>query len=192
MREAVPQDSHLVRGCTLLLRREDLGRVEEANVDVVGDLERNRETHRQLRLDRADAAVGRGDAADRDDDPRGASATAAATSSPTPRLVARSGSFPFGSPRESEATGERRFDQRRAVVLETPARFDLLSERAAHDTSPVAASEHLERPLAAVREWQPDRAPARALGSRGDRGCGLARGECAAELVGSCQKLTAR
>ena len=173
LREPLAQDPHLLRRRSLL-RSEDVGGVEEARVDVARDLERDDERVRDG-LDRADPAVGRCDAADGDDDPlrargdRGGDQLADAAARRAQRIV------PLRAPGQREPARLRRFDQGDAVVLEPPRRFDRLTERTGHDSPPVAAAEHVERPLAAVRERQLVGRPAGALGPGGDRGRGLAR-----------------
>ena len=185
-REPLAQDLHLLRRRSLL-RREDVGGVEEARIDVARDVERDEERMRDG-FRGADPAVGRRDAADRHDDPLGPlgdgrrDELADAAARRAQRVV------PLRPAGEREPARLRGLDQRGAVLLEPPGCFDRLSERTAHERPPVSTAEHVERALAAVRERQLVGRPAGALRSRGDRGRGLARGERAAELVGSCEK----
>ena len=166
-----------------LLRREDVGGLEEARVDVARHVERDEERMRDG-FRGADAAVGRRHAAHEDDDPLGSlghccrDELADAAARRAERVV------PLRPARKREPARLRRLDQSGAVLVEPPRSFDRLAERPGHDSPPVAAAEHVERPLAAVRERQLDRAPAGSLGARGDRGRGLSRRQGAAELVG--------
>ena len=184
--EALAQDPHLL-GRRSLLRREDVGGLEEARVDVARHVERDAERMRHG-FGGADPAVGGRDAADEDDDPlgslgdRGGDELADAAARRAERVV------PLRPAGEREPARLRGLDQRGAVLLEPPCGFDRIPERPGHGRQPVPAADHVERPLATVGERQLVRRPAGALGSRGDRGRGLPRRERAAELVGSCEK----
>ena len=171
-----------------LLGREDVSRVEEARLDVAGDVERDRQRRRD-RLDRADAAVGGGHASHRHDDPlsafgdRGGNELSDAAARRGQRVV------PLRSAGEREPAGERCLDDRHAAVLEAPLCFDRFAERPRDGRPPVAAAEYVERSLPAVRKRKLGRCPACACRSGSDCRRGFARAERAAELVRSGEKV---
>ncbi len=148
-REPLAEHGDLLR-CRSLLRREDVGCVEEARVDVACDVDgydrcppsaATAPTPPSVEATPPTATTTRS----------APTATAAAISSPTPRLVARSGSFPSAPPASVSPHAWA------ASMSATPSS----SRHEASTGSPsgpvttvvrFAAAEHVERSLAAVRK----------------------------------------
>src|SRR4051794_14297861 len=114
---------------------------------------------------------------------RAPSATAAATSSPVPRLVAPTGSFPSAPPARSSP------EARALSITATPSspmRQGASTgggQRTGDGGRPVRAAERVEGALAAVGQGQLHAGPARCLGGGRDRRGHLRGGGRATELV---------
>ena len=181
-REAHGELLHL-DGPGALLRPEHARGVEERRADVAGHLDLRRGTaptraprprRGRRRWSRSPPTATRMRSAP--------AASAAAISSPVPRVVAASGSL--RSPRPRAQPGRARHLDHRVAALRAAT-----PPRPASTSGPVTArgavraAEHLERPLAAVRERQLPALPAGAPRPLRERPRHLGRRQRAAELV---------
>ena len=174
-------------GVRALLRAVDARRVDERRRDVACDDDLDAAQVEVERLERAQAAVDRRRPADRDDHLPGSCVEggpdqlAGAERRRAERVVP-----PL---HEGEAARPRHLDDGR-VAAHPPLRVDRRPERPGHTRHPPVSgrrAQHVERPLAAVREGKPGGRASRALDPRREGVCGFARGEAAAELVGTAE-----
>ena len=167
-----------------LLRREHSGGVDEAGPHVARHLELDRahSSRPADRLDRTEPAVGRGRAAEPDDDgacallDRPSDEFAGTRCRGVHRVVAVQ---PAG---ELESAGERHLDHR-GSVLEPPRCFDRHAERTRHAARPVRPAEHLQDSFAAVGHRALVDVEAELPARRADRRGRVTRRDRAPELV---------
>ena len=181
------QEPHL-GGAGPLLRREHLGRVDEAGPHITGDLDVDPQEpgQRRHRPQRTEPAVGGGRAADTHDHPASTRLDGSREQLSGSRSRRVEGVVPLAPTRERQPRRPRHLDHGHTVA-QSPFGHDRHAQRTGHLGAPIRAAQRLEGALAAVGQRLLDaRAAARRHRRRDRRGCGPGRRRTT-ELVGTGQ-----